>query len=44
MLRIIFGDYKGKNYILDPDTYFDNAYEDEWLTDDASKEMVRHGF
>ncbi len=41
MLRIIFGDYKGKNYILDPDTYFDNVYEDEWLTDPVSKEMVR---
>lgn len=41
MLHIIFGDYKGKNYIFDPDTYFDNAYEDEWLTDPLSKEMVR---
>lgn len=41
MLHIIFGDYKGKDYIFDPDTYFDNAYEDEWLTDPLSKEMVR---
>lgn len=41
MLRIYFGDYKGKNYIYDPDTYFDNAYEDEWLTDSVSKKMVR---
>ncbi len=41
MLQIIFGEYKGKDYIFDPDTYFDNAYEDEWLTDSLSKEMVR---
>lgn len=41
MLHIFFGEYKGKNYILDPDTYFDNAYEDEWLDDDISKEMVK---
>lgn len=41
MLHIFFGDYKGKNYIFDPDTYFDNAYEDEWLNDSLSKEMVR---
>lgn len=41
MLHIFFGEYKGKNYILDPDTYFDNAYEDEWLDDILSKEMVR---
>jgi len=41
MLRIIFGDYKGEDYIFDPDTYFDNAYEDEWLNDPISKEMVR---
>ncbi len=37
MLHIILGDYKGKNYIFDPNTYFDNAYEDEWLTDPLSK-------
>ena len=41
MLHIILGDYKGKNYIFDPNTYFDNAYEDEWLTDPLSKEMIR---
>ena len=42
MLHIIWGDYKGKNYIFDPNTYFDNAYEDEWLTDPLSKEIVRN--
>lgn len=41
MLHIYFGDCKGKNYIFNPDPYFDNAYEDEWLTDPLSKEMVR---
>lgn len=41
MLHIFFGNYKEKNYILDPDTYFDNAYEDEWLEDTISKEMVK---
>ena len=41
MLRIFFGNYEAENYIPTPDPYFDNTYEDEWLEDDLSKEMVQ---
>ena len=41
MLEIYFGDYQGKDYIYDPDTYFDNVYEDEWLESDLAREMVK---
>lgn len=41
MLRIFFGEYSGTNYIDNPDLYFDNTYEDEWLVDERSIEMVR---
>ena len=40
MLSIYFGNYHGDNYIENPDAYFDNAYEDEWLLDARAKEMV----
>jgi len=41
MLSIYFGTYKGDNYINNPDLYFDNTYEDEWLNDPVSKQMVK---
>ena len=41
MLSIFFGNYKGKNYIDNPNLYFDNTYMDEWLEDELSKEMVK---
>ena len=41
MLSIYFGNYTGDNYIDNPDMFFDNTYEDEWLEDDRSKIMVR---
>ncbi len=41
MLSIYFGEYKGVNYIDNPDLYFDNTYEDEWLDDPVSKKMVK---
>ena len=40
MLSIYFGEYPGENYIENPDLYFDNTYEDEWLEDKRSKCMV----
>ncbi len=40
MLNIIYGDVKSDNYIFDPDTYFNNQYEDEWITDELSKKMI----
>ena len=41
MLSIYFGNYTGSDYIENPDLYFDNTYEDEWLEDERSKEMVK---
>ena len=41
MLSVFWGDYTGDNYIENPDLYFDNTYEDEWLEDEHSIEMVR---
>ena len=40
MLNIIYGDIDDTNYIFDPDTFFNNQYEDDWITDDLSKEMI----
>ncbi len=31
MLKIIFGEVE--NSVYHPPTYFDNRYEDEWITD-----------
>ena len=41
MLKIYFGEYTGDNYIDDPDLYFNNTYENEWLEDPVSKAMVK---
>ncbi|MEZ3433572.1 MAG: DUF4869 domain-containing protein [Lachnospiraceae bacterium] len=39
MLKIIFGDVE--NSIYHPPTYFDNQYEDEWITNPLSIEMIK---
>ena len=39
MLKIIFGDIE--NSIYHPPTYFDNQYEDEWIIDPLSIEMIQ---
>jgi len=39
MLKIIFGETAGAVY--HPPTYFDNRYEDEWITDPLSVEMIK---
>lgn len=46
MLSIFFGEINkdddlSEKYIDNPDIYFDNQYEDEWITDDFSKKMVK---
>lgn len=41
MLKIYFGEFTGDNYVDDPDLYFNNTYEDEWLEDPVSKAMVK---
>ena len=40
MLNIIYGDVESDNYIFDPDTFFNNQYEDEWITDELSQKMI----
>lgn len=40
MLHIIYGDYEADNYIFNPDVYFNNTYEDEWITDGMSMKMI----
>ena len=39
MLKIVFGEIE--NSIYHPPTYFDNQYEDEWITDPLSVEMIK---
>jgi hypothetical protein len=38
MLKILFGETAGAVY--HPPTYFDNRYEDEWITDSLSVQMI----
>ncbi len=40
MLNIIYGEIEDEKYISGPDIYFNNTYEDAWLIDDLSKEMI----
>jgi hypothetical protein len=39
MLKILFGEVAGAVY--HPPTYFDNRYEDEWITDPLSVQMIK---
>ena len=39
MLNIIFGDTE--NAIYHPPTYFDNTYQDEWITDPFTVQMIK---
>ena len=39
MLKIVFGDIE--NSIYHPPTYFDNQYEDEWITDPLAVVMIK---
>lgn len=41
MLKIYFGELEKENYIFNPDIYFNNTYEDEWIIDDLSIEMIK---
>ncbi len=40
MLNIIYRELESDNYIFDPDTFFNNTYEEDWITDDLSKQMI----
>jgi hypothetical protein len=39
MLKILFGD--GADAVYHPPVYFDNRYEDEWITDPLSVKMIK---
>ncbi len=41
MLKIFFGDLDSEEYIFNPDSFFNNTYEDEWITDPLSVQMIR---
>ncbi len=39
MLKIVFGEIE--NSVYHPPTYFDNQYEDEWITNPLSVAMIK---
>lgn len=39
MLKIVFGEIE--NAVFHPPTYFDNQYEDAWITNSLTVEMIR---
>lgn len=41
MLKIYYGDLKSEKYIFNPDAFFNNSYEEEWITDPLSRQMIR---
>ncbi|SEH24521.1 DUF4869 domain-containing protein [Selenomonas sp. KH1T6] len=41
MLKILYGKLESDNYIFNPDAFFNNTYEDEWITDELSIQMIR---
>lgn len=41
MLKILFGEITNENYIFNPDVFFNNQYEDDWLNDETSRQMVK---
>lgn len=40
MLKIYYGDLDDQRYIFNPDIYFNNTYEDDWIMDPMTKEMI----
>lgn len=40
-LRIYFGDLDSDKYIYNPDIFFNNTYEDSWITDPLSIAMIK---
>lgn len=41
MLHIFYGELDSENYIFNPDSFFNNTYEDEWITDPFTSEMIK---
>lgn len=40
MLRIFYGELESDIYIYNPDSFFNNTYEDEWMTEPLTVEMI----
>lgn len=41
MLKVYYGDLESENYIFNPDSYFNNSYEESWMSDPVTVEMVK---
>jgi len=41
ILKIHYGELASDNYIFNPDVFFNNTYEDEWITDPLSIQMIQ---
>ncbi|MCR5219243.1 DUF4869 domain-containing protein [Treponema sp.] len=42
MLNVTFGDmFDDKNYIYNTSLYFDNTFQDKWITSDFGKEIIK---
>ena len=41
MLKIYYGDLEADNYIFNPVVFFNNRYEEEWITDPFSVQMIK---
>ena len=41
MLRIYYGELESEKYIFNPDVFFNNSYEDDWITDSISRQMIK---
>lgn len=40
MVRIIYGDVDSEKYVFNPDVFFNNNYEEEWITESLSMQMI----
>ena len=40
MLHIYYGDLVSDQYIFNPDVFFNNTYEEDWIIDPLSKQMI----
>ena len=41
MLHIYYGELDTPEYIFNPDVFFNNSYEEAWITDSFSKAMIK---
>ena len=41
MLHIIYGDYDSDDYVFNPDVFFNNTYEEEWIIDPVARKMIK---